>query len=54
MMPDLGDRPAALRANVLQYRSRLALFPRRLANCGGPVIGRAAETLASIRRQVAR
>jgi iron complex transport system substrate-binding protein len=54
MMPDLGDRPAALRANVLQYRTRLALFPRRLGNCGGPVIGRAAETLASIRRQVVR
>ena len=52
MMPDLGDRPAALRANVLQYRTRLALFPRNLANCGGPVIGRAAETLASIHRQV--
>ena len=52
MMPDLADRPAALRANVLQYRTHLALFPRNLANCGGPVIGRAAETLASIRRQV--
>jgi iron complex transport system substrate-binding protein len=54
MMPDLADRPAALRANVLQYRTHLALFPRNLANCGGPVIGRAAGTLASIRRQVAQ
>ncbi|TPG38620.1 ABC transporter substrate-binding protein [Sphingomonas koreensis] len=52
LMPDLSDRPAALRASVLQYRSRLALFPRRLGNCGGPVIGPAVETLASIRRQV--
>ena len=52
MMPGLADRPAALRADVLQYRTRLALFPRRLANCGGPVIERAAEMLASIRRRV--
>ena len=52
MMPDLADRPAALRANVLQYRTHIALFPRRLMNCGGPVIGPAVETLAAIRRQV--
>jgi iron complex transport system substrate-binding protein len=54
LMPSLEDRPSALRADVLQYRTRVALFPRRLANCGGPVIGRAAEALASIRRQVIR
>ena len=54
LMPSLKDRPSALRADVLQYRAHLALFPRSLENCGGPVIGRAAETLASIRRQIAR
>lgn len=54
LMPDLADRPSVLRADVLQYRSRIALFPRDLANCGGPVIGRAAEKLAAIRRQVVR
>jgi iron complex transport system substrate-binding protein len=54
LTPELDDRPSALRANVLQYRSRVALFPRALANCGGPVIGRAAERLAAIRRQVVR
>jgi iron complex transport system substrate-binding protein len=54
MIPSLQDRPSQLRADVLHYRSRIALFPRSLANCGGPVIGRAAATLASIRRQVTR
>jgi iron complex transport system substrate-binding protein len=54
LMPSLEDRPSALRADVLQYRTRLALFPRRLENCGGPVIGEAATTLASIRRQIVR
>lgn len=54
LTPALDDRPSVLRANVLQYRTRIALFPRNLANCGGPVIGRAAEKLAAIRRQVVR
>lgn len=54
LTPALDDRPSVLRANVLQYRTRIALFPRNLANCGGPVIGRAAEKLAAIRQQVVR
>ena len=54
LMPDLSDRPSALRATVLHYRTRIALFPRRLTNCGGPVIGPAVETLAAARRQVTR
>ncbi|MGN6375481.1 MAG: ABC transporter substrate-binding protein [Sphingomonas sp.] len=54
MMPDLADRPAALRANVLQYRTHLAVFPQRLINCGGPVIAPAVETLAAIRRTMVR
>lgn len=54
LMPSLKDRPSALRADVLQYRTHLALFPASLEQCGGPVIGRAATTLASIRRQIVR
>ena len=54
LMPDLADRPSRLRADVLQYRTRLAVFPRALANCGGPVIARAAAQLAAVRRQVVR
>jgi iron complex transport system substrate-binding protein len=52
LTPSLDDRPSRLRANVLQYRTHIALFPRNLGNCGGPVIGRAAEKLAAIRKQV--
>ena len=54
LMPDLATRPAKLRADVLHYRTRLALFPRNLMNCGGPTIAAAAGTLAAIRRQVVR
>jgi len=54
LTPSLEDRPSALRANVLHYRAHIALFPRDLANCGGPVTGNAAAALASIRRQVVR
>jgi iron complex transport system substrate-binding protein len=52
LMPDLATRPAKLRADVLQYRTRLALFPHGLMNCGGPTIAAAAQTLAAIRQQV--
>jgi len=54
LMPSPKDRPSALRADVLQYRTQLALFPSVLEHCGGPVIGRAAATLAAIRRKVVR
>jgi len=54
LMPSPKDRPSALRADVLQYRTHLALFPSALEHCGGPVIGRAAETLAAVRRKIVR
>lgn len=54
LMPSPKDRPSALRADVLQYRTHLALFPSELEHCGGPVIGRAVATLAAIRRKIVR
>lgn len=52
MMPSLDDRAAVLRADVLHYRTHFAVFPRQLGNCGGPVIAKAAATLAAIRKQL--
>jgi len=53
---DAGSRAAQMRARVLAHLAhpvRQARFPRRLVNCGGPVIVDALGRLAAIRRSLA-
>lgn len=50
--PDPGTRAASRRAAVLQGRTRVASFPRRHINCGGPTIVPAIERLVAIRQGV--
>jgi iron complex transport system substrate-binding protein len=52
---DAGSRAAQLRARLLAHSVAApvtARFPRRLVNCGGPVIASAMTRLAEIRRSV--
>lgn len=49
LTPSLSTRPAQRRAQVLAGRSRMAIFPRSLINCGGPTIVPALARLAAIR-----
>jgi iron complex transport system substrate-binding protein len=54
---DRDSRAAQMRARVLAHLARpvpQARFPRRLVNCGGPVIVDALDRLATIRRGLAR
>ncbi|MBX9796014.1 ABC transporter substrate-binding protein [Sphingomonas sp.] len=50
LAPDLSARQARARAAVLGARTRQAVFPRRLINCGGPVIIEAMATLKQVAR----
>ncbi|HVI99395.1 MAG TPA: ABC transporter substrate-binding protein [Sphingomonas sp.] len=52
MAPEFSTRASAIRSRVLTYRTRQAVFPRTLVNCGGPTIVPAVEQLAAIRRQI--
>ena len=52
LAPGFDSRAAQLRADVLAYRARHAVFPGNLVNCGGPTIVPAVEKLAAIRRAV--
>lgn len=62
LVPDESGRDASSRAAQLRSRALAHLggqidearFPRALANCGGPVIGKAMSRLAEIRRSVGR
>lgn len=54
---DADSRAAQLRARALAHvdgKVLQARFPRRLVNCGGPVIAAAMTRLAEIRREVGR
>jgi iron complex transport system substrate-binding protein len=54
---DADSRAAQMRARVLAHLARpvpQARFPRRLVNCGGPVIVDALDRLAAIRRSLPR
>lgn len=52
LTPGFETRAAQLRADVLAYRTRHAIFPGGLVNCGGPTIVPAVEKLTAIRRAV--
>jgi iron complex transport system substrate-binding protein len=61
LVPDTAGRDSSSRAAQMRRRAlahiggvREAAFPRRLVNCGGPVIVRAMARLAEIRREVER
>lgn len=51
---DADSRAAQLRARILAHRGGIAQawFPRRLVNCGGPVIAAAMTRLAQVRRSL--
>ncbi len=51
LSPDTAARQAVRRARVIGTRTRQAVFPRRLINCGGPAIIPALARLSALRRE---